>query len=184
MHNGFFFVCVWQHFGMGKSSKLYWPTQSKIKTQTDTAVACHFVKCQKGQEFTIWQVQRSQKNKSVAIIHVKQLEGLSFFSLSFGLPPLSQKCLWRSSIKYCFTPSFARLWMCHQATKEVQRVNKGRICTGHMSGQPHHVEQGKGCDCRLLNLAGPWDQSHSVIRKDRAWFREYGSEEGMQGGWS
>jgi len=36
-----------------------------------------------------------------------------------------------------------------------QRVNKGRFCTGHMSGQPRHVEQGKSCDCQLLNHAGP-----------------------------
>ncbi len=66
--------------------------------------------------------------------------------------------------------------------RRVQRVNEGRFCTGHMSGQPRHVEQGKGCDCQLLNHAGPWDQSHSVTRKDGAGFRGCGSVEGDVGG--
>lgn len=68
-----------------------------------------------------------------------------------------------------------------------QRVNKGRFCTGHMSGQPRHVEQGKSCDCQLLNHAGPWDQSHSVTRKDGTGSKGCGSVEGevegLKDGW-
>lgn len=68
-----------------------------------------------------------------------------------------------------------------------QRVNKGRFCTGHMSGQPHHVEQGKSCDGQLLNHAGPRDQSHSVARKDGTGFKGCGSVEGevegLKDGW-
>lgn len=79
------------------------------------------------------------------------------------------------------------LWVCYQATAGAPRVNNGRFCPGHMSGQLRHVEQGKGCDCQLLNHAGPWDQSHGVTRQDGARFRGCGSVEGevlgKWGGW-